>query len=266
MNSILLAVLLLAGLGLLGGFILAIASVLMAVPKDERAEALRDLLPGANCGACGYSGCDGYADAMANHGALVGLCSPGGASVAKATGDFLGVSGEAQLKTALVRCGGCDEFTARKLEYRGIPSCTAASQFFGGDWLCNYGCLGYGDCASVCDYGAIEIKEGLARINPELCRGCTKCAKACPKGLIVMQEASALGVVRCSNHDKGALTRAACKVGCIACGKCAKVCEYDAIHVTDNLASIDNTKCVGCGKCAETCPVQCITVFAKPVI
>lgn len=261
MNPILFAILLVAGLGLVAGLILAVASILMAVPVDEKAKALRDVLPGINCGACGYSGCDGYADAMANHGAAVGLCSPGGAAVAQATGELLGVSGKVAVKTAFVRCGGCEDFTKRKLEYHGVPSCAAATQFYGGDWLCQYGCLGYGDCMAVCDYGAITVENGLARIDPALCRGCTKCAAACPKNLITMAEAAAKGVVRCSSHDKGPATRKACTVGCIACGKCTKVCEYDAIHVENCLASIDPEKCVGCGKCAEACPVHCISIF-----
>lgn len=122
MNPILLAVLLVAGLGLIAGLVLAVASVLMAVPRDEKAEALRECLPGANCGACGYSGCDGYAKAMAHEGAKVGLCSPGGEQVAAATAAILGVSAETETKTALVRCGGCEEFTTRKLEYKGIPT------------------------------------------------------------------------------------------------------------------------------------------------
>jgi len=262
-NEILLAVLLVAGLGLVAGLILAVASILMAVPVDKKVEALREKLPGINCGACGYSGCDGYAAAMASGEAAVGLCSPGGAAVAEATGDLLGVSGKVEIKTALVRCGGCEEFTTRKLEYHGLPSCAAAIQFYGGHWLCQYGCLGYGDCKEACEYGAITVENGLARIDPSLCRGCTKCAAACPKNLIVMVEGGARGVVRCSSHDKGPATRKTCTVGCIACGKCTKVCEYDAIHVTDFLASIDLEKCVGCGKCAAACPTHCISVFNR---
>ncbi len=261
--EILTAVLLLAALGLLAGLILAVASILMAVPKDEKAEALCDLLPGANCGACGYSGCAGYADAMANHGAKVGLCSPGGEAVAKATGEFLGVSGDVERKTALVRCAGCDDVTARKLEYHGLKSCRAATQFYGGDWLCNYGCLGYGDCVAACEYGAISVKDGLAYVDASLCRGCTKCVSACPKKLIVMAGSATRSVVRCSSRDKGPKTRAACKVGCLGCGKCTKVCEHDAVQVTNFLASIDPDKCVGCGKCAEACPVHCITLFGS---
>lgn len=265
MISILLPVLLLAGLGLIAGLILAIASVLMAVPKDKKAEALLELLPGANCGACGYSGCEGYANAMAKGEAKVGLCSPGGKAVADATGNLLGVSGEVERKTAMVNCGGCEDFTARKLDYHGIPSCRAAMQFYGGNWLCNYGCLGYGDCVAVCEYGAITVENGLARIDPLLCRGCTKCADACPRHIISMYGGTVRGIVRCSNYDKGAVTRAACKVGCIGCGKCAKVCAYGAVTVENNLARIDPAKCVGCGACAENCPVHCITVVMPAV-
>ncbi len=263
MNPILLAVLLLGGLGLIAGLILAVASILMAVPKDEKAEALCELLPGANCGACGYSGCAAYADAMANQGAKVGLCSPGGEAVAKATGELLGVSGNVERLTALVRCGGCEEFTARKLEYHGLESCRAATQFYGGNWLCNYGCLGYGDCVSACEYGAVSVENGLARVDASLCRGCTKCVSACPKKLIVMAGSATRGVVRCSNHDKGPKTHAACKVGCIGCGKCMKACEHDAIQVVNCLANIDPEKCIGCGKCAEACPKHCITMFGS---
>ncbi len=266
MNPIVLAILLVGGLGLLAGLILAVASILMAVPVDEKVQALREKLPGINCGACGYSGCDGYADAMANHGAAVGLCSPGGAAVAQATGDLLGVSGKVEIKTALVRCGGCETYTARKLEYSGLPSCASATLFYGGNWQCQYGCLGYGDCVAVCQYGAIKVENGLAKIDPTLCRGCTKCVSACPKHLIVMNTAKSKGVVRCSSHDKGPVTRKACTVGCIACGKCTKVCEYDAIHIEDFLATIDPEKCVGCGKCAENCPTHCISVFGGAAV
>lgn len=160
------------------------ASVVMAVPRDEKAEALRAVLPGANCGACGYSGCDGYAKAMAHEGAKVGLCSPGGAAVAEATANLLGVEGTLEAKTALVHCGGCEEFAARKLRYSGLPSCAAAAQFYGGDLACSYGCLGYGDCRAVCEYGAITVENGLARIDKDKCAACGLCVKACPKRII----------------------------------------------------------------------------------
>ena len=267
MTAIFLAIGILAVLGLASGLILAVASAVMAVPRDEKTEQLREVLPGANCGACGYSGCDGYAEAMAHDGAKVGLCSPGGNDVAEKTAEILGVKSDGvETLTAFVRCGGCEEFTTRKLEYRGLRSCAAANQFYGGNWSCSYGCLGYGDCAGVCEYGAITIENGLAKIDPALCRGCTKCVAACPKSLIMMNPGSARGVVRCMNQDKGAVTRKACGVGCIGCMKCTKVCEHDAIHVTNFLAKIDTDECVGCGACADHCPVGCINIFGHVIL
>jgi electron transport complex protein RnfB len=262
MSAILLAVGILAGLGLIFGLILAIASAVMAVPRDEKVEALKEVLPGANCGACGYSGCEGYAQAMAHEGAKVGLCSPGGSAVADATAELLGVSNPGvERQVALVRCGGCKCFDGIKQVYTGIATCKAASQFFGGDRNCSYGCLGYGDCAAACEYGAIRIEDGLAYIDAAKCKGCTMCVAACPKALIAMAPAGTRGVVRCSSHDKGAVVRKVCSTGCIGCMKCTKVCEYDAIHVHNALASIDPEKCTGCGKCADNCPTECITVF-----
>lgn len=261
MTAILWAVGVVAALGLLAGLILAIASVLMAVPVDEKVVALREQLPGANCGACGYSGCDGYAEAMAHDGAAVGLCSPGGDDVAAATAAILGVSGAAvEKKAAVVLCGGCEDATSRKLHYHGIPSCAAANQFYGGDWACTFGCLGYGDCAATCPYGAITVVNGLAQVDKNKCVACGLCTKACPKSLISLLPTQAKGVVLCSNHDKGAVTRKACTAGCIGCMKCQKVCEHDAITVQNNLASIHPDKCTGCGNCAATCPVGCIHI------
>lgn len=259
--TILIAVGIVAGLALAAGLILAVASIVMAVPRDEKVEQLREALPGANCGACGYSGCDGYAKAMAHEGARVGLCAPGGAATVEATSAILGVEGVLEATVAMVHCGGCEEVAARKLTYRGVPSCAAAAQFYGGDLQCSYGCLGYGDCASACEYGAITVENGLARIQPELCKACRLCVKTCPKALITIMPAATRGIVRCSSHDKGAVVRKACTAGCIGCMKCTKVCEYDAIHVENFLASIDDEKCVGCGACAETCPVGCIEIF-----
>lgn len=266
MTAILWAVGIVAGLGLLAGLILAVASVLMAVPVDEKVVRLREALPGANCGACGYSGCDGYAEAMAHDGAKVGLCSPGGEETAEKTAEILGVSGAAvEKKAAVVRCGGCEDVTRRKLHYHGIPSCAAANQFYGGDWACSYGCLGYGDCVAACAYDAIRVEKGLARVDGDKCTACGLCAKACPKSLITVLPADVKGVVRCSSHDKGAVVRKACTAGCIGCMKCTKVCEYEAITVQNHLATIRADKCVGCGKCAEACPVGCIEMKGKIV-
>lgn len=267
MTTILIAVGLVAGLGLIAGLVLSIASAALAVPHDERVDALRAALPGANCGACGFSGCDGYAEAMAAGKASVGLCTPGGATAASATAAILGVADTGvQAVAAQVRCGGCEAFVSRRMEYRGVSSCTAAKQFFGGDSACTYGCLGYGDCQEVCTYNAITVEKGLAQIDPAACQGCGQCAKACPQALIAMVPAPLTALVRCANHDKGAAVRKVCTAGCIGCQKCVKVCEYGAVRVENFLAYIDPQKCQGCGACAQACPSGCITVFVRDAV
>ncbi len=258
MEAVLLAVIIAAVVALLAGVILAIASVVFAVPKDETVEALKEALPGANCGACGYSGCEGYAAAMAHDGAKVGLCSPGGEACAAATAAILGVEASVVKKVAKLRCAGCDEMAPKAFDYVGIRSCAAAMKFYGGDKQCAYGCLGYGDCAASCSYGGITIENGIAVINDALCVGCGQCAAVCPKALIAVQERKASAVVRCRNRDKGAAARKVCKTACIGCTKCQKVCEEGAITIESFLATIDPDKCVGCGKCAAVCPQGCI--------
>ena len=261
MHPILLAILIVAGIGLLCGLLLAVASRLFAVRQDEKAVQLRAVLPGANCGACGYSGCDGYAAAMAKGEAAPGLCTPGGAETAAACGRLLGVEAHAEIKTCLVRCGGCAQVAGKKADYQGVPTCAAAAQFFGGDKLCAYGCLGYGDCAAVCPYGAIKIVDGLCTVDPSLCRACGQCVKTCPKHLLAIVPGSTRGVVRCASHAKGPVVLKACSKGCIGCRKCTKVCPQGAVTVEDFLASIDPEKCIGCGECAKACPNGCITIF-----
>ncbi len=246
-------------IGLIAGLILSVASIVFAVPVDEKQEAVRACLPGANCGACGFSGCDGYAKALAEGSAEIGLCSPGGADVAEECAQILGKSASAVVKkVALVRCAGHHDNVAVKMEYEGVPTCQAVSMMYAGDSACAYGCLGYGDCAAACPEHAISICNGLATVNDALCVGCGICAKACPKGVIAIVPADQSHHVLCVNKDKGAQTRLVCKTGCIGCMKCQKTCEFGAITVTDNHASIDYSKCTGCGKCAGVCPVKAI--------
>ena len=261
MNTILLTVLLVGGIGLVAGVGLSVASVVMAVPKDEKAEAIRECLPGANCGACGYSGCDGYAAALSKGEAKeTNLCAPGGSETAAAVAEILGVSaGSVKPMAALVHCNGGCENSKQKLQYNGVQSCVMASQLFGGQKECVYGCLGYGDCLNACPYDAIRICDGVARVDPLKCKACKKCIAACPKHLIELvplHEPKA--AVLCKNHNKGAFTRKECKVGCIGCMKCQKVCEHGAVKVENNTAHVDYEKCIGCGKCAEACPTGAI--------
>ncbi len=255
-------VLIIAVIGAVSGLGLAIASKLFAVPVDFRVEELTELLPGANCGACGYSGCRGYAEALVEGEAKNGKCSPGGADAAHKVAQFLG-QGEAavEYKTALVHCMGTHDNTEDRMVYQGLSSCNAASQLFGGVTACAWGCMGLGDCADVCEYGAITVCNGVASINPEKCTGCSKCVQTCPNHLIAFVPLKRQAVIRCSNCDKGAQARKVCKVACIACMRCVKVCEANAISVVNFNATVDAEKCTGCGKCVDVCPQKCITFF-----
>lgn len=258
MTSILIAVAVAAVLALIAGLILSVASVVFAVPKDETVEALKEVLPGANCGACGFSGCEGYANAMAHEGAAVGLCSPGGDAVAAATGAILGVDGTAVKKIAVVRCAGCNDLATHSHHYVGLRSCAAAVGFYNGGKDCAFGCIGYGDCAAACDRNAITLQNGIAVIDPTQCVGCGVCTKACPKGLIAVKVQNMSLTVKCQNRDKGGVARKVCKAACIGCMKCQKACEQGAVTVANFLASIDPEKCIGCGDCQAACPQGCI--------
>ena len=262
MNDILIPILIVAGIGLLAGVILAIASIVMAVPKDEKAEAILEVLPGANCGACGFSGCSGYAAALSKGEAKAGLCSPGGEDCAKACAELLGAGDvTVEKKTALVHCMGSSDMTSDKMLYDGIESCSASTFLAGGITSCRFGCMGMGDCAAVCPYGAVNVCNGVANIDYNKCKGCSQCVAACPKGLISFVPLKKQAVVRCSNCDKGAQTTKVCKIGCIGCGKCMKACEYGAVKVVNFCAVVDPEKCVGCGKCEEACPRNIITML-----
>ena len=261
MNPIIFAVILLGVIGLIAAIGLTVASKVFAVPVDKKAEAIRECLPGANCGACGFSGCDGYAAALSKGETTdTALCAPGGNEVSKAIADAAGLAaGEVKPMAAVVLCQGHNVNAATKLEYQGVMSCRMASQIFGGPKECIYGCLGYGDCMAVCEYNAISICDGIARINPVMCKACKKCTKACPKNLIEMMPLhETKAAVLCKNHDKGAITRKECTIGCIGCMKCAKECEAGAITIDKFCAKVDYEKCTGCGKCHTVCPVGSI--------
>lgn len=261
MSIIVIAIIIVAAIGLIAGIGLSFASVALEVPTDERVEKARELLPGANCGGCGFSGCDAYAEAVINGKADSTLCAPGGADVARGLAEILGVdAGDFQEKLACVRCNGGCENTEKKYEYRGIKSCAAVTTLFSGDNSCSFGCLGLGDCVNVCPSGAIKINSnGVAEIDNSECTGCGACANACPKGIInIVPKVPGTYSVACNNKDKGAIARKVCKVSCIGCGICKKQCEAEAITIEDNLATINPLLCTGCGKCADKCPQKCI--------
>ncbi len=258
------AVIIVSVIGLVSGLGLAVASIIMAVPVDEKAEEIQAVLPGANCGACGFSGCSGYASALSQGKTSdTTLCAPGGSEVSKEISKISGLtSGNVMPVAAVVLCQGNSENCGTKLVYSGVKSCKMATQLFGGPKDCTYGCIGYGDCVDACEYDAIHICDGVARINPLQCKACKKCVKTCPKGIIKMLPLhKPMAAVLCQNRAKGAVTRKQCKTGCISCMRCEKECEYDAIHVENNCAKVDSAKCVGCGKCSEVCPMKTIELI-----
>ena len=174
-------------------------------------------------------------------------------------------AGEVEYKTALVHCMGSHDNTTDRMKYQGIGSCAAAVQLYGGISSCSFGCMGLGDCAAVCEYDAIKVCNGVASIDPNRCKGCSKCVQACPKHLISFVPLKPQAVVRCSNCDKGGVTRKLCKVGCIGCMKCVKACESGAVTVNQFKASVDPAKCTACGKCVEVCPQDCIRMCLEGI-
>jgi len=260
MNVITIAIISTAAIGFLCAAIITVASKVMYVKVDLRVEKIRSSLPGANCGACGFSGCDGYAEALVNGDVATNLCPPGGNTTLEQINEILGVSsgeGLAQL-VAIVHCLGDTETAQTKMEYLGIKSCFAAKQLFGGQGACTYGCIGLGDCVDVCPSDAICMEDGLARIDQRKCSGCSVCIKACPSNVISMHSAPVNVAVMCKNTEKGAKLKGKCTKGCIGCMKCVKECPEEAITVNDFLAIIDYEKCTGCRKCIDVCIAKCI--------
>ena len=257
--DILTAFLVVAGVSLVLGVLLALVSHFFHVPEDPTKAQIRACLPGVNCGACGYTGCDDYAAALAAGGVSPSLCIPGAQDTADEIAAILGVEAETfEDVVAFVACNGHCDATGNKAVYEGVQSCKAASMLFGGPGACSHGCLGLGDCAKACPADAICTIDGIAHVDTSRCLGCGVCVKTCPKHVIYMVPQNTTTAVVCSNKDKGADARKACKNACIGCKKCEKSCPCEAIVVKDNLAVIDYDKCSGCGACAAACPTGCL--------
>lgn len=258
MNTIF-AVAVLGGLGGLFGLILAISSRVFAVEEDERLAPLTEMLPGANCGACGFAGCASYAQAVIEGTAPVGGCPVGGEETAINMAKLMGVTElKSTRKIAQVQCAGGGTDHTRYI-YVGIHDCLTASRLAGGGHLeCRFGCLGFGTCVKVCKFDTITVENGVAVVDKEACKGCNKCMEICPRGIITMIDHKSQVTIPCNSRAKGADTRRVCKDGCIACGLCAKACPQEAITIENNLATIDYEKCVSCGLCVDKCPRKLI--------
>ncbi|SDO99541.1 electron transport complex, RnfABCDGE type, B subunit [Eubacterium maltosivorans] len=258
----------LGAMGLIFGAGLAIASKVFEVKTDERVPLVRDALPGANCGGCGFPGCDALAAAIVNGEASVNACPVGGAATAMAIGEIMGESiGSSEPMVACIHCNGDCTHSPNRADYYGIQDCRQAMIASGGVKTCRHGCMGLGTCVSACMFGALSIGDnGLPEVDVDKCTACGKCRDACPKGIIDLIPADQLVHVDCRNTDKGKLVRAVCDIGCIACKACVKVCPVEAITVENNLASIDYDKCTQCQACFEKCPTGAITLEQRIVI
>lgn len=254
------AALMIGGVGLFVGIFLSVASKAFAVPVDEKEEAVLEALPGANCGACGFSGCAALAASIAKGEASVSACVVGQKPVADKIAAIMGVTAsESEKMVAFVRCTGDCEATTERYDYSGPKSCTMTAFAPGkGPKSCTYGCTGFGDCVSVCEYDAIHIEKGIARVNPENCVDCKKCIKACPKNLIFELPYKAVSHIGCVNPEKGKPVMTNCKVGCITCRKCERECPVQAITMDKGYPVIDYSICTHCGICKEVCPRHCI--------
>lgn len=265
MSVIWISLIILAGVGLVTSVVLFVVSKFFVVEQDPRIGQIEKLLPGANCGGCGFPGCSAFAAAAVEKGSLQGMaCNACSSEKLSAIAAVLGKEAvPVEPKVAVLRCNGTCSNRPAVAVYQGVRRCSVANIAGAGESMCSYGCFGFGDCAAACKFGAVTIcpETGIATIDPCKCTGCGACATACPRGIISLMPKTKPDKrywVACSNKEKGAIAKRSCAVACIGCGKCEKVCSFGAISVTDNLALIDPAKCFQCGKCLDECPTKAI--------
>ena len=256
MSGIFVAVAVLGGLAAIFGLMLVVASKIFRVEADPKEAEVRACLAGANCGSCGYPGCDAYAAAVAKGEAEINCCGPGGTETAQKIANIMGLNNvETEAKKAFVGCSGVRGRVRMRFLYNGPWDCRAAMLFGGrGDKQCAYACVGLGSCVKACKFEAMYIEEGVAKVDREKCVGCGACVKACPKKIVKLIPESRRYAVACNSQDKGAVLMKLCDAGCIGCQKCKHTCPSDAIVFENNIARIDSKKCTNCGLCAEVCP------------
>jgi Na+-translocating ferredoxin:NAD+ oxidoreductase RNF subunit RnfB len=262
-SDITVPIMIIGGLGLAFGVILAVASKFFAVESDPRIDMIIDVLPGANCGACGMPGCGGYADAIVHSDAPINKCAPGGETAMAKIAAIMGkaeASSEKQIAVYHCTTGGYKN-TNWKFTYEGVESCVSAVNTADGPNACLWGCMGFNDCVRACQFDAITVDEfGMRCVNPEKCTACGACVKICPRQIPLLVGIKYHVYIRCSSKDKGPLARTVCGSShpCIGCGLCVNKCPTQAITLAHNLARIDYTKCIDCGLCATVCPTKCI--------
>ncbi len=256
------SVLILFGVGFAASVILAVASKVFYVEEDPRVEAVLDALPGANCGGCGYAGCEGYAAAVVSDPSVeANLCVAGSANTAIAVGALAGKAvTESDPLVSVRRCEKLEGSVTQRFEYQGLPSCASAASLGSGLGVdsCPYSCLGLGDCVKVCPFDALELQDNMVIVNGNLCIGCGKCIGACPRGILELTPKRARVMVFCSTQAKAKEVMEVCKVGCISCTLCVKKCPANAVKMVDNVIRVDHQACLAYGpECNEACVASC---------
>ena len=241
-----------------------------AVPRDPKIDLIREALPGANCGACGFPGCDNYAEAVAAGKAGPGECTAGGSTAAKKIAAITGLSGGDVLHTVTVlACQGSMIHAGLKGLYTGLQTCRGAKISVGGTKLCSWGCLGFGDCVRVCKFDALKMGEnGLPIVNYAKCTGCQLCNRECPQSVLQSIPADRKGaIVFCSNKNpvKQRVIKT-CKIACIKCGLCVRNCPQHCINLDAHIPVVDYSKCDSCGTCAEKCPSKVFKIIEKDIL
>ena len=267
MNELLLTVLTLSVLGAVLAVVLYFVAQKFKVYEDPRIDDVEKMLPGANCGGCGFAGCRAMSEALVKRDNIASLyCPVAGGDAMKSIADFLGKTApEKAPQVATMRCGGTCQKRPKVNHYDGALSCAVVNTFYVGESGCAFGCIGYGDCVAACKFDALKLnpETGLVEVDADKCTACGACVKACPKGLFELRKKwpkNRAIYVACRSKNKGAVVSKVCKAGCIGCGKCAKVCPFGAITVENFLAYIDPEKCKLCRKCVNECPTGAIHI------
>lgn len=269
MSIVLITAIFAVALALALGIALGFFQEFFKVERDPLIDKVRAALPGANCGACGFPGCDGYAVAVAGRATETTRCTVGGKSTAAALGDLMGVNASVEEIVAVLACQGSKEHAPVKGEYVGVRTCRAAKLSAGGTKLCAWGCLGYGDCTRVCQFDALHMgDDGLPHVDYDKCTGCGKCISECPQTILKKVPKERAGsMVVCSNRNPvKAMVMKTCKVGCIKCEICVKNCPEKCITMVNGIPVTDYSKCTSCGVCVQKCPTKVYKMLEFDII
>lgn len=265
MNTVISTILVALSIGFILGVLLGLFKKIFAVKIDPKIQEVRDALSGANCGGCGYAGCDSFAEAVVKGEAPTNGCVAGGAACAVKIASIMGGSaGEVRPKVVFLACNGTKDCAKDKGEYLGPKTCRDANLVTGGTKKCSFGCIGFGDCVSSCPFGALSMsKDGIPVVDREKCVACGKCVKSCPKNLFYFIYKDEKGsIARCSSRSENkAQIRKDCTAGCFKCGMCVRKCPEHIIELVNGIPEIKREKCTLCGECVKACPDKVLTII-----